>query len=105
MSDVDKAYLCVLGKVADMPGGYHQFDVGTGKSVSVRTLAQMIRKTSQSRSRLNYGAVSLPDGEIMDSAADISRLAVLGWNAEVGLEEGIRMTVDSYSTGAQGRGA
>lgn len=105
VSDVVEAYLCVLGKVADMPGGYHQFDVGTGNSVSVRTLAEMIREASRSGSRIHYGAVSLQEGELMDSAADISRLAALGWSAKVGLEEGIRMTVDSYTTGARRRGA
>lgn len=98
VSDVVDAYLKILEKAGGMLDGYHQFGVGTGRSISIRDLAELIREASGSSSTFLFGAVPLPDGELLDSKADTKEIENLGWYPKVSLKEGITRTVRYYST-------
>ena len=66
-------------------------NVGSGKEVSIRELAYMIKKITNFDGQINFD-VTKPDGaprKLMDS----SRLSSAGWNASITLEEGL---TDSY---------
>ena len=69
-------------------------NVGSGSEVSIRDLAEMIARVVGFEGALVWDA-SKPDGtprKLMDS----SRLAALGWTAQIGLEEGLRRTYADF---------
>jgi GDP-L-fucose synthase len=70
--------------------------VGCGQDITIRELAEAIGKVKV----IGYtGEISFdpskPDGtprKLMDS----TRLNTLGWNARIGLEEGLRLAYDDF---------
>lgn len=67
-------------------------NVGTGQDCTIRELAETISQVSGFQGRLSFDA-SKPDGTPR-KLMDVSRLAALGWSAQIGLEDGLR---DAYS--------
>jgi len=66
-------------------------NVGTGVDCSIRELAETVARVTEFRGRLVFDS-SKPDGTPR-KLMDVSRLATLGWNASISLEEGLR---DAY---------
>lgn len=75
---------------------FKSFEVGTGESIQVRDFAKMIKSLSHSTSVLGFGDIGYRSDEIMDSKADISALAELGWIPKVGIKEGLSRILNSY---------
>lgn len=76
-------------------------DLGTGQVHPVRQVVERIWEITEARGRILPGALPYRPGEVMHLAADADRTARLtGWRAAVGLEEGLRRTVD----GIRGKG-
>jgi len=66
-------------------------NVGTGVDCTIRELAQTIARVTGYTGRLSFDA-SKPDGTPR-KLMDVSRLKALGWQASIGLEDGLR---DAY---------
>ena len=66
-------------------------NVGTGVDCTIRELAETIAKVTGFSGRLTFDA-SKPDGTPR-KLMDVSRLKALGWQASIGLEDGLR---DAY---------
>lgn len=66
-------------------------NVGTGVDCSIRELAETVARVTEFRGELTFDS-SKPDGA-MRKLMDVSRLKALGWQASIGLEEGLR---DAY---------
>jgi UDP-glucose 4-epimerase len=93
VADVVRATLAAL----ERPGG-GVFNVGTGLETSVTELFDACRALAG----VDLEAETAPPrlGELQRSVLDPSRAAGdLGWRAEHGLEEGLRLTWDSISAG------
>ncbi len=73
-------------------------NVGTGKDVSIRQLAEVIREVVGFEGEILFDR-SKPDGTSR-KLLDVSRLSELGWRASIGLREGIESTyswfLDNY---------
>jgi GDP-L-fucose synthase len=84
-------------ELADAPYRAHtqpmlsHINVGTGVDCTIRELAQTIAKVTGFTGRLVFDA-SKPDGTPR-KLMDVSRLRALGWQASIGLEDGLR---DAY---------
>ena len=65
-------------------------NVGTGKDVTIRELAETIKEVTGFRGVLKFDS-SQPDGT-PKKLLDVSRLNQLGWQAQVGLEDGLKAT-------------
>lgn len=65
-------------------------NVGTGVDCSIRELAETLARITGFRGRLTFDT-SKPDGAPR-KLLDVSRLKALGWQASIGLEEGLRQT-------------
>lgn len=63
-------------------------NVGTGTDCTIRHLAETIARVTGFEGRLEFDA-SKPDGAPR-KLMDVSRLAALGWQAGIGLEDGLR---------------
>ncbi|MDI9388276.1 MAG: GDP-L-fucose synthase [Synergistota bacterium] len=69
-------------------------NVGTGTDVTIRELAELVRRTT------GFGGEVVWDGTKPDGTPrkllDVSRMKALGWSASVGLEEGLERTYEWY---------
>jgi UDP-glucose 4-epimerase len=88
--DVARATLAAAGQ----DGGV--FNVGTGEETSVAELYEACRRVAGSSLDAEPARARL--GELQRSVLDVSRAAgELGWRPEVSLEEGLRLTWESFS--------
>ncbi len=69
-------------------------NVGTGKEVSIREVAEMIMKKVQFKGDLRWDS-SKPDGT-MRKLTDVSKLHSLGWHHKVEIDEGIHRLYEWY---------
>ena len=90
VKDVANAYLQLIEQDFQDPG-FEEFEVGTGKSISVKELVKKIAIATATKSKLNFGAIPAREGEIEDSAANNTSLRKLGWEPQYGLEEALKI--------------
>lgn len=69
-------------------------NVGTGTDVTIRELAETIARVTGFEGAIRFDATK-PDGTPR-KLMDVSRLAGMGWQATIGLEDGIRSTYDWF---------
>jgi UDP-glucose 4-epimerase len=70
-------------------------DLGTGQAHAVRQVVGRIWAMTGARGQMLPGALLYRPGEVMHLVANADRMARLtGWRARVGLEEGLRRTID-----------
>jgi nucleoside-diphosphate-sugar epimerase len=68
---------------------YQEFEVGTGKSYTIKELAILIKEITNSTTVLNFGAIEYRAGEIMDSNANNLKLSELSWKPKFSIKEGL----------------
>ncbi len=69
-------------------------NVGTGKDISIKELAELIRKIIGFEGNINWDT-SKPDGTPR-KLLDVGKIHELGWRNRTDLETGIRLTYDWY---------
>jgi GDP-L-fucose synthase len=69
-------------------------NVGTGKEISIRELAELVARTVGFDGTIEFDA-SKPDGTPR-KLTDVSKLHSLGWHHQVEIEEGVRRLYDWY---------
>ena len=74
--------------------GPSQVNVGTGSDVTIKELATIVADAVGYKGEIEWDT-SKPDGTPR-KLLDVSRLERSGWTASIGLEDGIRSTVDWY---------
>ncbi|WP_182046050.1 GDP-L-fucose synthase family protein [Curtobacterium sp. ME26] len=74
--------------------GPDQVNVGTGSDVTIREIAETIAKVVGFEGETIWDT-SKPDGT-PQKLLDVSKLADAGWTAQIGLEDGLRSTIEWY---------
>jgi GDP-L-fucose synthase len=74
--------------------GNEPINMGTGRNVSIKKLAELIKEVTGYPGELKFDA-SKPDGAPV-RVLDVSRLEKVGWKFKVDLEEGLRLTYEFY---------
>ncbi|NYF11664.1 GDP-L-fucose synthase [Leifsonia sp. AK011] len=74
--------------------GAPQINVGTGSDVTIKDVADTIARVVGFEGETTWDATK-PDGT-HQKRLDVSKLTAAGWTASIGLDEGIRSTVDWY---------
>lgn len=95
VDDMAAACVHVMGLPAETYAAHTQpmlshINVGTGVDCTIRELAETVARVVGFEGRLIFDA-SKPDGTPR-KLLDVSRLAALGWQAEIGLETGLAQT-------------
>jgi GDP-L-fucose synthase len=67
-------------------------NIGTGKDISIGEMAEMIQKIAGYEGEIVFDT-SMPDGTFR-KLLDVSKLNGLGWEAQIGFEEGVRRTYE-----------
>ncbi len=78
-------------------------NVGVGEDVSIRELAELVRRVVGFEGRIDWDS-SKPDGTPR-KLLDVSKLHALGWRARIPFEEGVRSTYAWYRVNVAGRKA
>jgi len=92
IDDVVNAYFIIL-KSNTIKDNYIEFELGSGNQISIKDIVIKIHELVKSKSRLNFGAISYRNNEIMTSNSDISKLIDLGWKPMVSLTDGLLTTI------------
>ena len=71
-------------------------NVGTGKEISIREVAELIMKTVGFKGELRWDSTK-PDGTLR-KLTDVSKLHALGWHHQIEIEEGIERLYGWYRT-------
>ena len=94
IDDVISAYLILLGKMDTFPDEFNEFDVGSGKTISIKDFVKAVHQLTQSQSFLDFGAIPYRKGEVMLSEINIEPLTRLGWDCKTSLEQGLKLTLE-----------
>lgn len=93
VSAIDKIIKFVLKKNK----GYSEFQIGTGKSISIKNFVKLLVKICNKKlSILKFGSIPLRKNEPMDIQININKLKKLGWSPQFSLKQGLQETVKFY---------
>lgn len=74
----------------------HVFNLGDPKqTISVLSLAETVVRLANSNSKIHFGKSSIPDVEVRVPSIH-KAIEILGYQPKVGMDEGIRRTIESY---------
>jgi len=94
IDDVVEAMLTIFLQRYDFGTGYHDFEIGSGNTISIRDFVTLVQKLAgNDRTQLNFGALPYRENEVMESKVDISKLSALGWQPRTSLEDGLMKTI------------
>ena len=91
VDDLGEACVFALEHWSPAPGELTYLNVGTGKDLTIRELAEEVARATGFKGIIQWDT-SKPDGT-PKKQLDISRLTQLGWNAKIPLKKGIAETV------------
>lgn len=94
IDDVVSAYVLLADQINTNKELFQEFELGSGKSISIREFVELVHQITQSHTFLNFGAFTYRENEIMESTANICPLQDLGWRCKVDLKEGIENIVE-----------
>ncbi len=95
INDVVNAFVKTLHEAENLPH-FSEFQIGTGTLRSIRELLELAKQYTGSASKLLWGALPYPPGEVMFSSADTSANGALSWHADTVLEAGLKITCEFY---------
>ncbi|WP_172611010.1 NAD-dependent epimerase/dehydratase family protein [Eubacterium limosum] len=94
IGDVVDAYLKVIKKIDQFKvGQYHQLEIGTGVTTSVRDFVKLAKTAVNSNTRLNFGKVAMNKGELEYSKADTKFIKQFGWTPKYDIHKGFEKVV------------
>ena len=88
VKDVVSAFQFVIENYNDL-NSFQEFDIGTGKSHSIKEIVLLIKTITKSSTVLNFGSLQYREGEIMTSKVADLKLREMGWKARFKLRDGI----------------
>lgn len=72
-------------------------NLGTGKDIAIRDVANLIHKKTRSKSELRIGALPTRPNEIWEMRSDSTKAQrLLGWEPKVSFEEGLDATIEWF---------
>ncbi len=74
-------------------GNFPIFNIGTGKNISIRNLANLIKKKVKFKGKISFNS-SFPDG-VTKKNLNSQKINKLGWRPKVTLEKGIEIILKS----------
>lgn len=105
VDDAVSAYLAIAGALANGAAG-EAFNAGGEQPHSVRQVVELIAAAAGAGIEPDFQGAGSPDGEIDRQFVDSSKLRELtGWRPQVGLEDGLRRTLEWYREHPQARPA
>ena len=98
IDDVLSAYIMMISRSSKIGSGFQQISLGSGNSISIRALVELVHSITDSTSQLCFDKVPYRDHELMRSNSDITRIKELGWRPKVTLKEGLTKMIALMKT-------
>lgn len=98
IDDVVSAYLLILEKASQQAQHFQNYELGSGKTISIHQYVETVKKITKAYTKLDFGALPYRPHEMMFARAEISQLNALGWKPEYSLENGLEKTISWYSS-------
>jgi nucleoside-diphosphate-sugar epimerase len=101
IDDIVDAYMLLLRQTERLPQ-VSEFDVGTGKQISIKEFVLKLKDTVESiynkpiSTKLNFGAIPYREGEMMEVVEDVNPLFDIGWKPNFILADGLKLVVDEF---------
>lgn len=102
VDDAVSAYNCIIENHSGFNHKVVNFQVGTGKTSTIKEFVELSKKIIGSSSELLFGRIPHREHEIYHSQADNQKLKSLGWNASIELESGIGYIVQQMNKEKEG---
>ena len=93
IDDIVSAYQTILEKQNLITDSYSSYQVCTDQLITIKDLMIMLKDLTQSSSKLNFGAVSYRENELMHSETDNADLINLGWQPMFTIKKGLQKTI------------
>ena len=71
--------------------GFNDFEIGSGKGISLKLFSVLLKKISKSNTKLSFGAKNYRSNETFINVANPEKLRDLGWVAKIELSDAIKM--------------
>ena len=97
IEDLVSLIMLLLSRLAVQGPKFTEYEVGSGNSIAIKDMVELIRRLTSSSTKLNFGAIPYRENEVMLSEVNISQLNALGWSSKYSLEEGLVKTIRSMS--------
>jgi dTDP-glucose 4,6-dehydratase len=94
IDDLLDAFIAVIKADTE---GLQVFNVGTSKSYSAKELVKILSKLTGKKLEIEIDKSRLRKDEFRDEYADISKLKALGWYPKIGIEEGLKCTLQKFT--------
>jgi CDP-paratose synthetase len=79
--------------------GLHNFEIGTKKLISIKNFMILLKKICKNNNTiLEFGKIPYRSGELMTSKVNNKNLLKLGWKPKNSLAEGLKKTMEYYSS-------
>jgi len=76
------------------------FNLGSGEAYTIRSIMEHTRDIIDPQLPLGFGEISYRPDQLVHMQADISKLqSTTGWKPKIGIDEGLRRTVEWYRNG------
>lgn len=95
IDDLVDAIVAIVESAQDMPNGYSQLDIGSGKTYKIREVAELIQTLCEAHAtQIRFGAKPYRHGEVMHSVADTRSIERLGWRPNIDLVTGLKQCIE-----------
>ena len=101
IEDVVLAFEIVIQKIDNIINRFPEFEVGTGKSVSVKDIVLLSKNIIGSKTELRFGVLKLDECSNNEFVANTSKLEHLGWKPQWTIHKGISKIIKSYQIKAR----
>ncbi len=85
VDDVVSAYDMIIKE--NKISGYEKYEIGTGKTKTIRQLVENIKEVIGTSTELRFGQIDYRKNETMESKANIEALVKLGWHAKMSIDD------------------
>jgi len=95
IDDVINAFVLIINHSFNADGGFHKYEIGTGKPIKLREFVSIVKRLSaNSVTNLNFGAIPYRSNEVMNSEVNNKTLLDLGWSPTIDLNVGLMKTIE-----------
>ncbi len=93
VDDVVSAFIRVMDNAGNLQQSYSNFEVATGKLITIHDILSFLHSVTKSTSKLDFGALPYRDNEMMVSNSSNQALRSLGWEPKISIEQGLAQMV------------
>ena len=93
IDDLLSAFMIFIDKKDAFGNGFFELDVGCGEAIQIKSIVEIVHRLTESKTKLNFGALPYREGEPMLSEADPTNLKSMGWKCSYNIETGLKKLI------------